>query len=164
MTCRSCKQAFEVPTLRRLQQLARESSDRSSDSSAPLAAAAAARGGRPSPRKRALFAAGLALLLLFSVAGGGMLAWARKFPTDLPQSEIDAVNRASFQKIDAASMTEFWDLWHDEVLAYPPGRWVESRLVKNRHAARFRQGLAAGCFAVAGLGLVAMLTAGLLKR
>lgn len=93
-----------------------------------------------------------------------MLAWARKFPTQLPQSEIDAVNRGSFAKIDAADLSEFWGIWHNEVLAHAPGKWIESGFVKNRRAARFRQGLAVGFFTVAGLGLAAMIASSFVKR
>ncbi len=149
--------------MRVLRQLAAQDSESS-------AAGASATSGRqrvvapPSPWKRGLFASGLAVALLASAAGGGLLAWAANFRTELPQTQIDALNRAKFQEIDRASMEQFWSIWQNDVLGWTPGEWVESGLIVNRRAARFRRRLAFGFFGLAGAGLAAMIASACIRR
>jgi hypothetical protein len=89
-----------------------------------------------------------------------MLAWANSFVTEVPaetQAKIEALNRATFNQVDNAGLGDFWTIWHEQVLARPPGAWIESTLVANRQAARFRRNFAFGLFAIAAAGAAAMI-------
>ena len=107
--------------------------------------------------QRTVFASSLAVFFLFGAAGGGMFLWAHSFVTDLPQAKINQINRETFDKIDRASLAEFWNVWNNEVIAYPVGEWVESGLVVNRHSAQLRRTIGIALFCVAGLGVVTMI-------
>jgi hypothetical protein len=157
ITCRQCQHCFELPTMGTLRRMLEPTEG-------PRVAAPTSTSDPARRPQRVMFVLGMALFFLFAAAGAGMFVWASNFATELPQAEIDKLNQATFAQIDQADLSQFWEFWTEEVIAYPIGEWVESGLVANRKAARLRRNIGIGLFGLAGAGLLTAAGSFLFRR
>jgi hypothetical protein len=148
ITCWSCREPFEIPTLRGLRQL----------NPAPLATAEQRQPSTSPPvLSRATFAAGFLATVVGLVAGAALYFSAAQLRTQPPAADIAKFNAQLFSRIDRQSLPEFWQTWNEDVIGHPPGQWRESTFAFNRQQVRSRHLLGNIFFGVAALGLATMI-------
>ncbi len=156
ISCAQCQQAIEIPTLRGLRLLH------------PIAIGTTAR--RPSAGagqflvSRVTFALGLVLLIVGLAGGGGLWYSAAQLETEPSQSEIDQLNAEIFASIDQSNVTEFWNTWHEQIIALPPGTYQPSEFAVNRQTARTRQTVGLWFFGLVPLGVAALIGSAFIRK
>lgn len=160
-TCHQCRKTIEIPTMRGLRQL--EPVDLE-----PVGSATPRRSSGSSTgqflKSRILFAAGFVACFCGLVAGGGFWIAARQLETQPPAEEVAEVSAQISSAIDQLSLTEFWQMWHEQIIARPPGQFRESIWAINRQTARDRMTAAYAFLGLVPLGLSAMIGSAFLRQ
>jgi hypothetical protein len=113
---------------------------------------------------RIFFVAGLLTCVLGLVAGGGFWYSTTRLELAPPAEEVAEVQAQISEAIDKSSLTEFWNTWHEQIIARPPGQFRESAWAVNRGIARTRQIIAYCFFALVPIGIAAMTASAFIKK
>lgn len=154
--CRQCGQSIEVPTLRGLQQL--------SPAAAGPSAKSASSGAGQFLLSRVTFVIGLVAVFIGGAVGGGLWYSAAQLVTHPEQAALDKQRDENNALIDKSSVTEFWRIWHEEIIARPPGTFRPSPFAVNRQIARTRQRIGIWFFGLIPLGIAAMVGSAFIRR
>lgn len=157
LQCPECQQQTTVPTLGELKKLKQVDSRGASNTSS------AAPGGRPQRMKSVLFATGLLLAVVAGIAGLTLFLYSRTLYTDFALES--SLNQLTDQ-LDTLEPAALLELYRGQAAQTQSGlgEWRELPFVRYNKQATILANFAYGLFAIAGLGLVAMLSSFFIRQ
>lgn len=149
LECPDCKTEIVVPRLgdiRKLELLEQEverKSPRGSKSNAPV-----------SRGRAVMFTIGLALAVLFGIAGGALYFYSSTKKVNINLGETNVMAEGAIEEMPAPELYDFFQLTMKDK---PLGAWKEDIVMANNKEAAILDKFAYVLFSVAGLGLLMML-------